>query len=473
MRIVSLVQVLKFLSGIVWIFIGTTQADENKQIVNSTQQLISSIERALPGTHILLAPGVYPIHRVDTKYDGTEKEPIIVAPLVAGTAIIEAQGREAISVHHSHWIFQDLIIRGGKNTDHAFHISGNADHVVLRRNTLVNFHSHVKVNGVDQHYPDFGLIEDNDIFNESVRETSESVTPLDIVGGRGWHVLANYIADFGKTESDKTSYGLFLKGNSNDGRIERNLVICSRLTDGGTRIGISLGGGGTGREYCTNGDCSYEHSDGVIRNNIVINCSDVGIYINKARNSLIEHNTLFLTLGIDIRFPQSSAEVRSNIVSGSIRARDGSNVNSYDNQTFGTSLGMLFPKVNAYLKNRISDYDKKFPNWIDQERVSLGQSAIDHLFSPLINSRLGLGITQVEEDFPGILIGDLTPERNVIDKLVGKPVVNTKEDNLDFWGNRRTSDKSVIGAIDFFVSPCDIRHRIERKPINGLTACVK
>ena len=58
-------------------------------------------------------------------------------------------------------------------------------------------------------------------------------------------------------------------------------------------------------------------------NNIIANCSDVGIYINKGANIQILNNTLFNTSGIDIRFDTSMATIRNNLLDGRIRERNG------------------------------------------------------------------------------------------------------------------------------------------------------
>ncbi|MEM1082203.1 MAG: PE-PGRS family protein, partial [Pseudomonadota bacterium] len=116
-----------------------------------------------------------------------------------------------------------------------------------------------------------------------------------------------------------------LKGNSKDGLIERNLVICERFHSGQTRLGLSFGGGGTSLDsICEDMTCTPEHENGLMRNNIIVNCpSDVGIYLNEAASSEVHHNTLFNTTGIDVRFSASSVDLRNNLLGGEIRNRDG------------------------------------------------------------------------------------------------------------------------------------------------------
>ena len=77
----------------------------------------------------------------------------------------------------------------------------------------------------------------------------------------------------------------------------------------------------------------YEHADGVISENLIAFCSDDGIYLNRAANSVIRHNTLIGTSGIDVRYPESIARVDANIVDGEIRARDHGQYSGDGNET--------------------------------------------------------------------------------------------------------------------------------------------
>jgi parallel beta-helix repeat protein len=332
----------------------STAADRH---VGDSRQLLSAIEQAAPGTRIILSAGEYLIDRVQTRAGGTLENPIALRPATPGTAIIKAQGGfETFSVRHPHWIFEGLIIQGNSGSVHAFHLSDDADHVIIRRNVITNFHAPIKANGrpdKNDSFPDQVLIEDNTLYNTAARATEAPVTFVDVVGGKGWIVRGNYIADFAKGGGDHVSYGVFLKGNSTDGLIKHNWVVCSQaVISGGARVGLSLGGGGTEAIYYENKDSRQEHSRGVIRNNIVLNCSDAGIYLNKARASLVEDNLLLLTKGIDIRFPPSTALVRGNLMTGSIRERDGGRAETQGNLVFGIQARGLAAAIES-LKRRM------------------------------------------------------------------------------------------------------------------------
>jgi hypothetical protein len=101
----------------------------------------------------------------------------------------------------------------------------------------------------------------------------------------------------------------------------------------GERVGLSLGGGATGAAYCRDGRCITEQAGGIVRANLILACSDVGLYLNSAASSRIEDNTLLDTAGIDVRFASSSATLDGNLVDGPIRSRDGGLLHLGDNRS--------------------------------------------------------------------------------------------------------------------------------------------
>lgn len=321
---------------------GAVAAAETRIVaVDTVDGLTRAVEAAQAGDEIVLAPGTYVLDRLNLKAAGTAENPITLKASRRGQAVIHATARETFVVYGAHWIVDGLDILGicepQELCDHAFHIVGQADNFILRDNRIRDFNAAIKGNGLELEtagaggqkgkeyfYPDNVLIAGNFFYNATPRTTDVPVTVIDVVGGDGWIIRENFVADFQKGGGDGVSYGMFLKGNSRNGVFERNLVICEWQHAGGSRVAMSLGGGGTGTKFCENQDCTYEHTNGLIRNNIILNCSrDVGIYLNKARDTKIYNNTLINTAGIDIRFQGSTADIRNNIVSGLIRDRNG------------------------------------------------------------------------------------------------------------------------------------------------------
>ncbi|MDD4913908.1 MAG: right-handed parallel beta-helix repeat-containing protein [Methylococcales bacterium] len=440
--------------------------------VASVQELEAAFRQAGPGDRIILAEGVYAIVKLKTVQGGTAAQPISLEAAVPGTAVINATGVEAISIVHPYWIVKGLTFQGQPHSDHAFHIAGDADHVVIKNNTLIDFNAQIKVNGQDNQFPDDGLIENNDIFNTGSRQTDLPVTTIDIVGGRNWTIRGNYIADFAKLNGNQTSYGVFLKGNSSQGVIEDNLIVCARNTQGGIRIGMSFGGGGTGQPFCEQQDCSTEHSGGQMRNNIVLNCSDVGIYLNKAKDTVIENNSLLMTAGIDVRFAGSSALINDNILTGGIRARDGGKIEVRKNKVFGSSSGIWLPSINAKLQSALAEFGGKLSSPFGKAVTEKAQNMIGYVIGKLEDSGLGLGRDKTLQCFPGLNGYDVSPDREKCGNfwLDNGPSSSSKD---DFWGTPRSAGQNVMGAIDFYRSNCRLTNRIEHKPLPLPADCLR
>lgn len=445
---------------VVTMFALSTRATERP--INGAVEFEHAFSSAQAGDTLLVSPGNYAFYRLDTATSGTADAPITVRASVPGTAIIHATGTELFSVHHPWWVFEDLIIAGTADTAHAFHITGNASHVAIRRNVIVDFHSHIKINGEPgDKYPDNGIVEDNDIFNRTTRKTDESVTAIDLVAGSRWRIRDNYIADFAKDGGDRTSYGVFMKGHSDHGVIDRNLVICSRNVAGDTQVGISLGGGGTDTQYCRDRNCEAEHRGGVIENNIVLNCSDVGIYLNKASDSLVVHNTLLMTNGIDIRFRASGATVIDNILTGEVRGRDGGAVVSRDNLAFGSRFGMWIPTIVQQLRLHIAAHDAEPSSRGSHEQVLRWQGLLTKVYTRIARSGMGMGRDETLRCFPSLPLGDLSP---IVENCA---VVSTARAlaTEDFWGHRRHEGVTYRGAIDLRASSSDLTARLTRRSL--------
>src|SRR5690606_2541572 len=88
---------------------------------------------------------------------------------------------------------------------------------------------------------------------------------------------------------------------------------------------ISFGGGGTADIYFRNGDTTYEHVGGIIRNNIIHKTGDTGIYLREAHDFAVYNNTIVNTYleAIHSRYPASSGQIRHNLMSKGIKNRDG------------------------------------------------------------------------------------------------------------------------------------------------------
>jgi hypothetical protein len=316
-------------------------------VVTSPVQLQQRVDTARAGQVIEIAPGSYRVdRRVETRFGGTALAPIVVRARRPGSVVIEFANLEGFIVSQPYWVFENLVLRGvcayHGDCEHAFHVVGAARGTVIRNNRLEDFNAEVKVNGSGGHWPDDGLLQFNSIVNHVPRQTDQPVTAVDIVGASRWRVQDNVIEGFVKAQGDGVSYGVFIKGAGTAGRIERNLVVCTPdgVSQPGVRVGISFGGGGTGAEFCRDGRCLAEHFDGLAVNNVVAHCNDFGIDVNRSARTLVAHNTLVNTAGIDVRQWPASAFVYGNLLDGRIRVRGDAELERQGNEV-ASLPGML------------------------------------------------------------------------------------------------------------------------------------
>lgn len=315
--------------------------DGREIMVGSADDARRALGDAHAGDVITFLPGRYRFtgKSLVARGAGRADAPIVVRALVPGSVKLDFDMVEGVLVEAPYWRFENLTIDGvcsdDNDCEHAFHIVGAASHFAALNNTLVDFNAHFKINGANGRFPDAGLIESNTLTNTRARRTANPVTPIDLVAANGWMVRHNIISDFQKEQGDQVSYGAFFKGAGTQNVFEANLVWCEHTLRGrpGQRVGLSLGGGGTGKPYCRDGRCITEQERGEVRANLIVACSDVGIYLNNAAASIVNDNTLIDTAGIDVRFAGSSADIDGNLVDGGIRGRNGAVVREGDNRT--------------------------------------------------------------------------------------------------------------------------------------------
>jgi nitrous oxidase accessory protein NosD len=302
-------------------------------------QLQPALDAALPGDVITIAPGRYRLRgsSLHVHRPGRADAPIVLRAPQPGSVLLEFEMLEGFVVAAPHWVFEQLeivgVCRNDDDCEHAFHVVGAGQHVTIRDNRLREFNAHLKINGHGGRFPDHGIVRGNQLVNTRARRTDAPVTPIDLVAASGWRIEHNLIADFVKDGGNFTSYGAFAKGGGSDNRFERNVVLCEYRLRGaaGRRIGLSFGGGGTGASVCRDGRCVVEHERGRMVANLIASCSDDGIYVNRAAQTELRHNTLIDTAGINVRFADSSAQVEGNLLDAPIAARDGAIVRARDN----------------------------------------------------------------------------------------------------------------------------------------------
>lgn len=323
------------------------------RLVSSLQDLADAAGDAEPGDVIQINPGHYlfqglPIH---LSRPGTRAAPITVRAARLGEVVIESDGIETFKVTAPFWRIENLSMRGicadHSGCEHAFHVVAGGTDTVIRNNVLADYNAHIKINGEAGAWPDHGVVDGNTLTDTKPRMTANPVAPVDLVAASNWLITGNIITDFvrGVNEGEPT-YGGFVKGEGEGNVIERNLVVCEwKLRNvHGEHVGLSLVAGSTDvpvrREK---GYTGFEQLGGVIRDNLVALCSDDGIYLNRSARSVVDHNTLLDTAGIDVRFVETSATVTGNIVDGVTRSRNGAALSGRDNDgayLLGLFLGL-------------------------------------------------------------------------------------------------------------------------------------
>ena len=137
-----------------------------------------------------------------------------------------------------------------------------------------------------------------------------------------------------------------------------------------------------------------------------MNCpKDVGIYLNRSKDTTIINNGIYNTLGVDVRFPTSSAFLANNIIDGRIKERDGGQSTAENNLILGAGM--------------------------------FGGVGVSDLFADAINANF-----------------ELLDEDSVIDRST---VVNVP--GTDFCGNRRKPTTPDLGPLDHTgPTTCDVRN---------------
>jgi|GEM_PF-868050 len=369
----------------------TVQTSKRIVPVKNSGQMVRAVKHAQPGDIILLEPGVYKLkaYNINISSPGTAGMPICVRAKRFGQVLIEFDTFEGFLINAPYWIFENLEIKGVRKNhnegEHAFHIIGRGKGFVLRNSRIHGFNSILKANGSKGakgsiKFPDGALIENNTFYNPDIRRTSHPVTVIDVVGGNNWIIRGNFISDYAKGRGDRISYAAFIKGNASGGVFENNLVIGEYRHTGGTRVGLSFGGGGTGYRFSRENTAAIEHTAGIIRNNIVMYCPDVAVYLNESADTKIYNNTLYKTMGIDVRFGASSAIIKNNLMTGRIKERDG---------------GRAFVSNNLIVSSR-SMLKKSFSDWFahpEKADFSLNKQG------PFIDK--GLFLPEIYDDFCG------------------------------------------------------------------------
>lgn len=313
-------------------------------IVSDFAGLKQAVENARPGQIVEVLPGTYAWpDTLRTRGGGLAEQPILLRARDPGTVRFEVTAMEALVLRHPYWQLENLEWVGKckvqGHCEHALHVVGQAKGTAIRNVRMQDFNAHIKVNGEGGRWPDAGIVQFSTLSNSETRRVYRiPVVPFDLVAASNWIFSDNLVLNFPRDEPSSPSYGVFMKGGGSGGLIQRNLIVCSAgdISEPGVRVGISLGGGLTGKDYMRDPQSpQVEHSGGRVLGNVIAHCNDSGIDLNRATQALVQGNILVNTSGIGLR-EGSQAIVMGNTLDGYIRVRQTSSADQSDNKVGDT-----------------------------------------------------------------------------------------------------------------------------------------
>lgn len=180
---------------------------------------------------------------------------------------------------------------------------------------------------------------------------------------RGWVVRDNHFKDIYCAGEGLAEHAVHFWSASRETVVERNLIEnCAR----GVGFGLSQSGGD--RDYADNPYPGVEgymgHIDGIIRNNIIvadIDYYDTGIELAQAHGARAIHNTIFDAeaanrySSIDYRFPNTSAEIRNNLVGRITRRNEAAGEVDHNLEGIDAALFEDAPGLNFHLSASATD----------------------------------------------------------------------------------------------------------------------
>jgi hypothetical protein len=180
-------------------------------------------------------------------------------------------------------------------------------------------------------YADDGIVECS-YLGYSDRARDWYTNGVDVLAGARWIIRDNLFENIRAPSGQLAGPSILMWRNSIDTLVERNLFLeCDRAI----AFGLSTPDTSSARD----GNATYDHQGGIIRNNIIYRegSGDVGITVNYARDYKIYHNTVILNDtfpygAIEYRFSASNGEISYNLTDAPIWRRDGAS---------GTLLGNI------------------------------------------------------------------------------------------------------------------------------------
>ena len=301
--------------------------------VDTVAELQAAVSDLVSGTTILIADGVYELTNT-LNIRGVSNVAIRSASGDRDQVVLRGPGMSnssygnvphVIAVYDaSDVLIADLTLRDAYYHLIQIHGEDDADGIHLFNLHLVDSgEQFVKGStaGPPGPYADDGLVECS-LFEYTDRARSDYTNAVDILGGSGWIIRDNTFRNIRAPVGQLAGPAVLMWRNSIDTIVERNLFIeCDRAI----ALGLSSPDGNS-----RDGETTYDHQGGVIRNNMIYRegSGDIGITVNYARDVSILHNTViqngtFPWGTIEYRFGVTTATIANNLTDGPIWQRDG------------------------------------------------------------------------------------------------------------------------------------------------------
>jgi hypothetical protein len=300
---------LVLVSGVAW-------AQEIK--ADNAAAIKAALASAGPGDTVVIKPGEYDLGgSVATGKDGTKDQPVTLrCEGDKGYAVLKVRGDVGFRIRSKFWEFRGIHFKSDRKSveDLVFMDgpggAGNIHIVDCKISGAGEFGMKGAKGGRDKPAHNV-VIEHTEMYD--VVETG-----FDLVSGDNWVLRGCYVHDYGS--GGGVHYGIFLKGGGKNGIIEGCIVDGSA---GKGTLGISFGGGLTGRQWLpmgADGKVGPEADGGIARNNIVIKAADSSYHSNNGANCKFYNNLAWAgtTFQRQAAYPKDPVLV-NNLIGGGVK----------------------------------------------------------------------------------------------------------------------------------------------------------